>query len=481
MRHDPFRGESAAGGQVDHIRGEGRLFRIGATEIVTNFIVRTGYDQIPGEAVSCAKRAILDGLGCILAGSQESSARIVTGHVKEMGGSPEATVIAGGFKTSAPQAALANGTMAHALDYDDVAMATLGHPTVALLPAVLALGETGKLCGKDALASYIIGFEVMGKIGACIGFGHYGWGWHATVTLGTMGAAAASARMLRLDTHQTMMTLGIAASLAGGTRQNFGTMTKPLHAGNAARNGVVASLLAKKGFTADEAILESPMGFLKIFSGGAEYDVAKATEGLGTAFDIVSPGVGMKPYPCCLLTHRCIDAILHLIKENGIGANAVERVECRTSEFLPQVLIHSRPKTALEGKFSMQYCMAIALLDGRVGLKQFTDEKVLGNKAQQLLKRVEYVHPEGLTPLHPDVVTIRLKDGREISHEVAIGKGDSRNPMTEEELTAKYRDCASFVLSPEGVEKSLDMISRLEDLNDITLLMHLLCLKGEIA
>lgn len=477
MRPCPSGGESAAGGQIDHIRGEGRLHRIGATEIVANFIVRTSYDQIPGEAVRSAKRAILDGLGCILAGSQEPSARIVTGYVKEMGGSPEATVIAGGFKTSAPEAALANGTMAHALDYDDVAMATLGHPTVALLPAVLALGEAGRVCGRDALASYIIGFEVMGKIGACIGFGHYGWGWHATVTLGTMGAAAASARMLRLDTHQTMMALGIAASLAGGTRQNFGTMTKPLHAGNAARNGVVASLLAKKGFTADEAILESTMGFLKIFCGGAEYDVAKATEGLGTAFDIISSGVGMKPYPCCLLTHRCIDAILHLIKENGIGANDVERVECRTSEFLPQVLIHSRPKTALEGKFSMQYCMAIALLDGQVGLKQFTDEKVLDPKAQQLLKGVEYVHPEGLTPLHPDVVTIRLKDGREISHEVAIAKGDSRNPMTEEELMAKYRDCASFVLSPQDTEKSLEMVWHLEAVNDVTELIDVLSSK----
>jgi len=446
---------------------------MGATGSIANFIVETGYDRIPKEAVSSAKGAILDGLGCILAGSQEPSGCIIKEYVKELGGSPEASVIGGGFKTSVPQAALANGTMAHALDYDDVAVTWLGHPTVALLPTVLALGERGKLSGRDALAGYIVGFEVGAKLGAGVGFGHYTWGWHATVTVGTMAAVAASSKMLSLDAHQTKMALGIATSLAGGTRQNFGTMTKPFHAGNAARNGIMAALLAKKGFTADEAILESPMGFFGLFSGCAEYDIAKATKWLGDPFDIVCSGVSMKPYPCCLLTHRCIDAILHLINEYVVGANDVERVECRTSEFLPQALIHARPRTALEGKFSMQYCMAIALLDGRVGLKQFTDEKVLHPKAQQLLKRVSYIHPEGLMPLQSEAVTIELKDGRKLSHEVAAPKGHPRNPMGEGELAAKYRECASFVLSPHDIQKSLEMVSHLEDIKDITELMNL--------
>jgi len=446
---------------------------MGATELIANFIVDTGYDRIPTEAMSAAKGAIVDGLGCILAGSHEPSGSIIKEYVKELGGNPEASVIGGGFKTSVTQAALANGTMAHALDYDDVAVTWLGHPTVALLPAVLALGERGRLSGRDALVGYIVGFEVGAKLGAAIGMGHYAWGWHATVTLGTMAAAATSSKMLSLDAHQAKMALGIATSLAGGTRQNFGTMTKPFHAGNAARNGMVSALLAKKGFSADETILESPMGFFRLFSGGAEYDIAKATQGLGDPFDIVSSGVSMKPYPCCLLTHRCIDAILHLIKEYGVVANDVEKVECRTSEFIPQALIHARPRTALEGKFSMQYCMAIALLDGRIGFKQFTDEKVLDPKAQELLRRVTYVHPEGLIPLQSEAVTIKLKDGRELSHEVATPKGDPQNPMTKKELAVKYRECASFVLSPQDIQKSLEMISHLEDIEDITELMNL--------
>ena len=445
---------------------------MGPTDAVASFIVETSYQQIPRDAINIAKRSILDCLGCILAGTEEAAGDIVTRYAREMGGHPEASVIGGGFKTAAPQAALANGTMGHALDYDDVAANWLGHPTVALLPAVLAIAEKERLSGKESLEGYIAGFEVASKIGRAIGMGHYTWGWHATGTLGTMGAAAATAKMLQLDAHQAKMALGIAASLAGGTRQNFGTMTKPFHAGSASRNGMVAALLAKKGFTADEAILESPMGFLRLFSGGGDYDPAKAAEGLGTSFDILSPGVSMKPYPCCYLTHRCIDAILHLIREYDIRADDVELVECRTSEFLTQVFIPSQPRSALEGKFSMQYCMAIALLDRQVGLRQFNDEKVRDPKAQGLLKRVRFVHPEGAS--FNEAVTLKLKDGGELCHEVANPKGDPQNPMTDEELAAKYRDCAGVRLSPEAIRKSLDMVSHLDDIEDITELMDLL-------
>jgi 2-methylcitrate dehydratase PrpD len=452
---------------------------MGATERIASFIVETSYDQIPREAVNAAKRNILDCLGCALAGSSQLSAEIVTKYVRELGGTPEAGVFASGFKTTTPQAALANGTMAHSLDYDDVAVSWIGHPTAVVLPAVLALGERDRLTGGDALAAYILGLEMAGKLGACLGFAHYGWGWHATATLGTMAAAAAGGKILGLDVHRMKMALGIAASLAGGTRQNFGTMAKPFHAGSAARNGIVAVLLAQRGLTADEAIIESPMGFCRLFSAGAEYDSAEATRSLGDPFDIVSPGVSLKPYPCCRLSHRCIDAILHMIEQYGISAHDVEKVECSTPEAVPQALIHFRPKTGLEGKFSMQYCMAVALLDGEVALKQFTDDKVMDARAQELLRRVEYASIKDVTGAGmlntPEAVTIRLRDGRELSHEVLLAKGDPQNPMTNDELADKYRDCAGSVLSTEDVGKSLDMISCLEDLADIAELMDLLC------
>lgn len=448
------------------------------TETVSDFVVGTSYDDIPQEAVTAAKRAILDCLGCAVAGIPEPGSEIVRGYIADLGGRPEATVVGGGFKASAPETALANGTMAHALDYDDVAVSWVGHPSVAILPAILALGERERLSGRKALEGYVLGFEVGAKLGAAIGFGHYMWGWHATVTLGTMAAAAASARMLGLDAHEVRMALGLAASLAGGTRQNFGTMAKPFHAGSAARNGVVSALLAARGFTADEDILGGAMGFLKLFSGGAEYDPARVTAGLGQPFDLVSPGVSMKPYPCCRLTHRCIDAMLHIIDEHHPRAEDVESVVCLTSEANPQVLIHSRPRAALEGKFSMQYCMAIALIDGMVGLQQFTDEKVLDPRAQGLLSRVAFAHPQGLSGAEilgtPERVTVRLRDGTELSHEVLVAKGDPPNPMSDEEVAAKYRDCASSYLSTGDVQRSLELVSSLEEVEDVAVLMGLL-------
>ena len=448
------------------------------TETVSDFVVGTSYDDIPQEAVTAAKRAILDCLGCAVAGIPEPGSEIVRGYIADLGGRPEATVVGGGFKASAPETALANGTMAHALDYDDVAVSWVGHPSVAILPAILALGERERLSGRKALEGYVLGFEVGAKLGAAIGFGHYMWGWHATVTLGTMAAAAASARMLGLDAHGVRMALGLAASLAGGTRQNFGTMAKPFHAGSAARNGVVSALLAARGFTADEDILGGAMGFLKLFSGGAEYDPARVTAGLGQPFDLVSPGVSMKPYPCCRLTHRCIDAMLHIIDEHHPRAEDVESVVCLTSEANPQVLIHSRPRAALEGKFSMQYCMAIALIDGMVGLQQFTDEKVLDPRAQGLLSRVAFAHPQGLSGAEilgtPERVTVRLRDGTELSHEVLVAKGDPPNPMSDEEVAAKYRDCASSYLSTGDVQRSLELVSSLEEVEDVAVLMGLL-------
>ncbi|MFC2039261.1 MmgE/PrpD family protein [Chloroflexota bacterium] len=452
---------------------------MGATERIASFIVETGYDQIPEEAVKVAKVAILDCLGCALAGSLEPAARIITQYVKEMAGKPEAGVIASGFKTTAAGAAVANGSMAHVLDYDDVAVSWMGHPSAVLLAVVLALGERNRLSGREALAGYILGFEVEDKLGACVGLGHYGWGWHSTATLGTVAAAATAAKMLGLDVDRTIMALGISVSLAGGTRQNFGSMTKSLHAGSAARNGIVAALLAEKGFTADEAIIENPMGFCKLFSGGAEHDATQATRRLGEPFGIVSPGVSIKPYPCCRLTHRCIDAILYLIKEYGVKYYDVEKVECGTSECVPQVLIHSRPKTGLEGKFSMEYCMAIALLDGQVALRQFADDRVMDARAQELLQRVKYVHSGdvgGVEALNtPEVVTVELRDGRKLNRETLVAKGDSRNPMAAEELAAKYRNCASSVLSVEDIEMSLNMVSCLEDVRDVAEVMNLLC------
>ena len=455
---------------------------MGATEEIARFACELKFEHIPGEAVAWAKDAILDCTGVTLAGTQEEAGRIIADYAREGAGKPEAGVFAAGFKTTAVSAALANGTMAHALDYDDYVLPYwMGHPTSPVLPAIFALGQRQRIPGKDILLAYVVGFEVGGRIGAGVGRGHYEHcSWHPTATLGTMGATAACCNILKLDVAQTQIALGIASSEASGVRQNFGTMTKPLHAGLAARNGVMAALLAHKGFTGDGSAIEGPLGFSKAFTVGGEYDLAKMIDGLGKSFLILETGVSIKPYPCCADGHRCLDAILYLIKEHNIKADDVESVECRISDMVPQIMIRHRPKTGAETKFSLQFCMAVALLDGKAGLQQFTTERVVEPKVQELLTRVSFVHPPEASgylgmETYPEQVTVKLHDGTVYSHEVLDSKGRPGNRLSEAELVQKYRDCAARAISPERIDRSLDMLQGLEELRDISELMDVLC------
>jgi 2-methylcitrate dehydratase PrpD len=310
-----------------------------ATGTIAAFIAEADYGQFPPEAIHLAKRSILDCLGVALAGSSESAGRIVVDYVRELGGAPLATVIKGGFKTSPPMAALANGTMAHALDYDDVFATGGGHASVSIVPAVVALGEASGASGRKLLEAYLVGFEVGARISAAIEPGHSEKGWHPTATVNALRAAAATAKMLNLHGDEIEHALGLAASLAGGLRLNIGTMTKPFHAGNASRNGIIACMLARKGFTAEKGILEqSPYGFCEIFSGDEKPDLEKLTEGLGTQFQIVSPGIGIKKYPCVAGIHSAIDAVLHLAEQYAVTPDMVEAITCGVRKMRPQTL-----------------------------------------------------------------------------------------------------------------------------------------------
>ena len=445
------------------------------TEEIANFIVKTDYQEIPPEAMNNAKMGILDCLGVTLAGSTDDAVSRVNSWISEVGGKPEASVIAHGFKTASHLAALANGTMAHALDFDDVSYTAAAHPTAVLLPAVVALGEKYRCSGKECLAAYIIGFEVMGKVASTVWQRHYELGWHTTSTFGSIGAAAAVSKLLCLNVSQTRMALGIAASLASGLRDNFGSMTKPLHAGNAARNGIVAGLLAQKGITANENILEGPCGFYRVFAGG-EWHLPEAGYQWGKPFNSILSGIAFKPYPSCRETHQAIDAALYLRKEYNPDPARITSIECRTSHLAPQILIHHHPETALEAKFSLEYCIAVALLEGEVFLAQFKEESVKQPKVQSLLNKVSYTHPSGWWEgAHaPKEVVIRLDDHKELSCLVEIPRGDHEKPMSWDELSVKYRRCADMVLSPQNSEQVLNMVSSFERVEDITRLMDLL-------
>src|SRR3954467_4963633 len=379
------------------------------------------YDGLPLEAVDWAKMAILDTVGVTLAGAGEACAQIVE-RVLAAGATNIAgeCAIFGTDRRAAPlDAALINGTASHALDFDDVSNSLGGHPSAPIVPTLFALAETLDCDGKAFITAYVAGFETETRIGRGVHFHHYEKGWHPTATLGVFGATAACCHLMELDQARTAQALAIAASLASGIKANFGTMTKPLHVGHTARNGLFAAQLAREGFTANDAALEHKQGFLQVFNGAGNFDAEKILADWGRPYDIVSPGLGIKMHPCCGSTHPAIDAMLALRAEHGIVPGKVARIESWTH---PRRLAHTDrpdPQTGLDAKFSVQYCLARALLDGRIVLEHFEGEAFRDPAMRALMRRIHaapfpQTEPGGGAPLGAEI-RVTLDDGRMIA------------------------------------------------------------------
>ena len=457
---------------------------MGATEAVARFLVRTSYDQLPPEAVEAARRAVLDTLGVALAGSGQEAGRLVEALAAEGGGAGQAAVWGRPLRLPAPEAALVNGVFAHALDFDDVNDSMRGHPSAPLLPAVLTLAEKLAASGHRAIEAFVLGLEVECKLGRALGRSHYSRGWHATAVLGTLGAAAACSRLLRLDEISTRMALGLATSMASGGRANFGTMTKPFHAGQAARSGLLAALLTHRGYTAAVDILDAdaPLGFGALFAPEGDWSPDEAVASLGDPWDILSPGVSVKKYPCCFATHRALDAVLDLRARHGLRPEAVERVEVVMPRGAALPLIYSRPRTGPEGKFSLEYCLTAALLDGRVRLSTFDDGAVQRPEAQEMLPRVCLREGPGEARAVVDgyaEVALITRDGSRYEGRVDHPRGSPQVPLSWEELVAKFRDCASLALPAEAAERVVALVGRLQELRDLRELAETLSAVGE--
>jgi len=450
------------------------------TKKVSDFIVRTEFEAIPEKCLKKAKEVILDCLGVAIAGSLEMGSKKIIDVVREERSYPVAGIIAGGFKTSAMNAALANGTLSHILDMNETNDSMRGFPTAPVLPAVLALGEERQISGKEVLTAYLVGFEVESKIGSAVNMEHYERGWHTSCTLGTLGSAAACAKISNLDLEQTMMTLGIACSEASGLKKNFGTMTKGFHAGISARNGVLAAKLAEKGFTASKNILEGEGGFCDLFSSKDSCDkLSKISEKLGNPYDIVFPGVNLKIYPSCSLTHPAIDAVLALVKKYKVKPEDIAKIKCGVDYRVPKTLFYSQPQTGMEGKFSMEFSLAIAILDGTVKIAQYSNEKVRDQKTRDLMKKIEvYVHPdlkdrESLKRKFT-LVDIELENGKTLSKKIENPKGSPQNPLSRDELVNKFRECSSVIFSEKEIRKLIEMIENLEYMKNLSELTRLL-------
>lgn len=450
------------------------------TKKIAEYVVNTGLEDFPPEAIFAAKAAIIDCLGCALAGSREPLADILVKYLTEVGGNPAATVIGHGFKTSVPEAGLINGAMAHALDYDDITFITKTHPSAVLIPAALPVAEEAGASGRDMLLAYMLGFEVACAVGDAISPAYYDdLGWHPTGPLGALGAAAAVSRLLGLNEEQTAMAISLAASQSSGLRQNFGTMTKPFHAGHACKSGITAAKLVLGGFTSGTDALEGRFGFMRAFSGGNDYDPERAAASLGSRCFMVESGVEIKKYPCCGSAHLALDATTRLQQRETLDAANIERIEVRVDFDPPRSLIHSRPKEGLEGKFSMQYCLAAELLDGHVGMSTFTDEQVMRPEAQELIPKIEMKrHPgyEGQTSWTEayNEVEIHLKDGRVLTERADRATSGALRGATMEEVRVKFLDCAGIALTNENTASVLEMLDNLEDLGAVGPLAELL-------
>ena len=457
---------------------------MGATEKIARFVVDTSYDNIPPDAVEKAKRTALDCLGAALAGIGEPVSQTITNYATKLGGPAQASVFGAGVKVSVSDAALANGCIAHALDYDDCGV-KIGHPSVLVLPAVLSLGEHLGASGQEILTAYILGLEVEGKLALHADFklmqarlNHQTW-------YGSIGAAAACAKLLKLDVAKTRMTLGIAANFACGLAANHGSMAGAMAAGNACRNGVTAALMALEGVTANPNIIEAKNGFYDTLVGSGHYDAERMSDGLGKPFYIESPGIGLKKYPSCYHTHRALDGVFQLLKEHRLNDNDIAEVDVGTSERAMRVLAFTEPATPYQAKFSMPYCIAAAVVDHQVTLETFTPRKFQDRNIVETRKKVHLSFPDvpiwpGLADVGPDTefvgnpVTIKTNDGRSYSARVDIPRGDPALPLTDDELLEKSRDCARSHPRPEEIKRSVSLVLELERVADIGALMAIL-------
>ncbi|MGH2735410.1 MAG: MmgE/PrpD family protein [Actinomycetota bacterium] len=454
------------------------------TEYIADFTLSLQYEDIPQGVRDTAIEHILDGYGLALSGHEEESHAIMRRYADRVSCAEEVVVFGTPLRSSAEIAALINGLAMHAMDYDDTQLSTnpesvyglLTHPTTPVLGATSAIAEIVGATGRELLTAYVAGVEVACRTSDASNPRHYQKGFHSTGTFGAIGAVAGAGKLLRLTREQLLYAFGIAASLSGGYRENFGTMTKPLHAGRAAEAGVFAARLAADGFTAATNILEAKRGMYAASSDG--YEPARIDGRLGSPFFLEEPGVSIKPYPSGSLSHPGQDAVLDLVSEHDIRPEDVEEAVAGTNSAMPNALIYALPQTSLEAKFSFPFFLAIAILRRKVGIEEFRDEVVRSPEVQEMMKRCHHVVDEEIDARgfqHMDTrITIRLKDGRVVEAVESFATGHPNKPMSREQLQGKFFECADLAIDRDRARLAADMIWRLDELEHVGKLHEML-------
>jgi 2-methylcitrate dehydratase PrpD len=445
------------------------------TDDLADFITKTTFKDLPKNVIEHAKLCILDWLGAALAGCQEPPAKIVKTVIEKMGGNPESSIIGSSLKSSCMNAALANGIIGHIVEMDDIHEEAIIHPAAPVLPAALAVAERNCANGKDLITAVILGYEIEIRIGKAINPSHYQF-WHTTGTCGTFGATAAAGKLLGLDKNSMIHAFGIAGTTAAGLIEVFGTMSKSLNAGRAAMDGVLAAMLAKEGFTSSTKILEAERGYIRATA--KEFNAKRITENLGNSFEILNNI--FKCHASCGHTHGAIDAVLKIAEEYNVKAEDVSEVLVGTYPIAANTVGKNyEPTTSSEAKFSLPYCVAVALIYGKVWLEEFSNEKLNDPRIKALSRKVKvFVKPEFLN-VHMGCaeVKIRTKSGKEYSYCISAPKGYPENPFTKQELEIKFKTLASSVLREDQVMEILKIVNALENVDDIRKLTALLSIK----
>lgn len=437
---------------------------------LARFVPRLEHGDLPEDVVRLVERIFVDTVGVAIAGAAEGSGQTTAEAFGALGPADRgpATIIGHDWQGTAPEAAFVNGTAAHGLDYDDVAEPMSNHPSTTMVPALLAVGESIGASGEDLIAAYVAGYETQYYLAAPIMSAHYEVGWHATSTLGTLGTATAVANLIDLAVDETRHALNIAASEASGLKRNFGSDTKPMHAGMAARSGVTAALLAADGFTADHDAIAADRGFLDLYTRPEGFDLS-ALPALGEQLGIAEAGVHVKKYPCCYFTHTTIEAASRLREEQGLAPENVAAVTVTMSQGAHDALHHQDPETGLEGKFSMHYCVAAALATERVDLATFDDENVDHPDVQAVRERVSFeLDTSRPYASHGTSLRVETRDGKTFERDLADPPGTADNPLSAAELEAKFRRCASRRFDEARVERAHPLLDDLRDLDDVS-------------
>jgi 2-methylcitrate dehydratase PrpD len=438
------------------------------TAPLVRFLVASRWEEIPDAVRHEAKRTLLNSLGAALGGCRDAAVEHALAVLRQFAGRPEATLVGRAERTDALTAAFINGAAANVLDFDDTHLPTVIHPAAPVIPAVLAIAERIPVTGAELLHAAVLGIEVECRVGSAVSPSHYARGWHITSTCGVIGAAVAVARLLHLDEQRTVWALGHAANQACGLVESLGSMAKSVSVGNAPRNGIVAALLAREGVTAAPQTLEGPRGFVHVM--GERPDLSAIGAALGTAWE--SARNTYKPYPCGIVLHPAIDALLVLRATHALRVETVDAVVVTGNPLLAQRTDRKAPRSGREASVSAQHTAAVCLLDGAAGIAQYTDARALDPEVQALGDRVT-VEQDPRVPVGAAVVSVRTRDGRTVTHSVSHALGSAERPMSDAAIEAKVRELAAAGAPGCDVERLIGAVWGLDRSDDAAVVARL--------